>query len=103
MAEFARQYGLGDEVAALSKGAVLARGGCEVSELPRVTREEVLVLEGEEKRKWRQPWGLWGVVGVCSVGAVVQGMSRNSPETGRRGREMRKMQVVRMLMEADEL
>ncbi|KAK0724649.1 hypothetical protein B0H67DRAFT_641161 [Lasiosphaeris hirsuta] len=73
---FAEEKGLGEHVALLRKGALVAQnpgGAHDIAGPEALSDEEKTVLVKEVEHKWRLPARLYLTIATCSVGAAVQG------------------------------
>ncbi|KAI6780238.1 Arabinose-proton symporter-like protein [Emericellopsis cladophorae] len=73
---FAEKRGLGDHLAVLKKGALLAQNEIAADEIAgdeKLSDDELTILDTEVKHKWRMPFRLFLTIATCSIGAAVQG------------------------------
>lgn len=75
---FAKTYGLARKLDVLQKAATLIQGDTKPADVPNITHREVVAIQNETARKWRQPMAMYLTIVITALGAMGQGWAQTS-------------------------
>lgn len=78
VAEFARTNNLMHKLDVFERASALLQSDVLIEEIPGITPDEVIALQGETEHKWAQPKMLYFVIAACSIAAIEQGWAQTS-------------------------